>query len=139
MTDDPFSGSWTILPARSRLAGPPPGRWTQTIAVAGESLQIREEITGVDGRSFTVTVDAAFDGRDYPVHGSPLVDTIAYARPSPRRIEGIARKEGRVVLTESVTVSDDAHTLTMGYVMRLPDGREVNRVAVFERHRRIVE
>jgi hypothetical protein len=38
-----------------------------------------------------------------------------------------------VVLTESVTVSEDGRTLTMGYVTRLPDGRDVASVAVFKR------
>jgi hypothetical protein len=94
---------------------------------------VREEIAGADGRTLTVTVDASFDGRDYAVSGSPLADVIAYTRPGRRRIDGIAKKDGRVVLTESVTVSEDGRALTMGYVMRLPDGRDVTSIAVFKR------
>jgi len=130
MTGDPFSGFWTLVPEDSKLAGPVPRRWTETLDVGADTISVREEITGADGRTLTVTVNAVFDGRDYDVTGSPLCDVISYTRPERNRIDGIAKKGGRVVLTESVTVSKD-QALTMGYVMRLPDGREVTSVAVF--------
>ena len=133
MKGDPFSGFWTLVPGESKLAGPMPRRWTETLDVAEETISVKEEIAGADGRTLVVTVDGAFDGHDYRVNGSPLADVIAYARPGPHRIDGVAKKDGRVVLTESVTVSEDGRTLTMGYVMRLPDGRDVASVAVFKR------
>ena len=133
MKGDPFSGFWTLVPGESKLAGPMPRRWTETLDVAEETISVNEEIAGADGRTLVVTVDGAFDGHDYRVNGSPLADVIAYTRPGPHRIDGVAKKDGRVVLTESVTVSEDGRTLTMGYVMRLPDGRDVASVAVFKR------
>jgi hypothetical protein len=133
MKGDPFSGFWTLVPGESKLAGPMPRRWTETLDVAEETISVKEEIAGADGRTLVVTVDGAFDGHDYRVNGSPLADVIAYTRPGPHRIDGVAKKDGRVVLTESVTVSEDGRTLTMGYVMRLPDGRDVASIAVFKR------
>jgi len=133
MKGDPFSGFWTLVPEESKLAGPLPRRWTETLDVGDETISVREEIAGADGRTLTVTVDASFDGRDYSVSGSPLADVIAYTRPGRRRIDGVAKKDGRVVLTESITVSEDGRALTMGYVMRLPDGRDVTSIAVFKR------
>jgi hypothetical protein len=133
MKGDPFSGFWTLVSGESKLTGPMPRRWTETLDVGEDTISVREEIAGADGRTLIVTVDASFDGRDYHVTGSPLVDVIAYARPSRLRIDGVAKKDGRVVLTESVTVSEDGRTLTMGYVARLPDGRDVTSVAVFKR------
>ena len=133
MKGDPFSGFWTLVADESKLAGPLPRRWTETLDVGEDTISVREEIAGADGRTLIVTVDALFDGRDHHVTGSPLVDVIAYSRPGRLRIDGVAKKDGRVVLTESVTVSEDGRTLTMGYVMRLPDGRDVTSVAVFKR------
>jgi hypothetical protein len=133
MKGDPFSGFWTLVPGESKLAGPMPRRWTETLDVGEETISVKEEIAGADGRTLVVTVDAAFDGQDYRVNGSPLADVIAYTRPGPHRIDGVAKKDGRVVLTESVTVSEDGRTLTMGYVTRLPDGRDVTSIAVFKR------
>src|SRR4051794_39861009 len=119
---DPFTGFWTLVPEQSTLAGPIPRRWTETLQVSETSIQVREEIINADGRTAIVTVSASFDGRDYEIEGSPLADAIAYTRPDRYRIDGIAKNKGRVVLTESVTVSEDGRALTMGYVMRLPDG-----------------
>jgi hypothetical protein len=133
MTGDPFSGFWTLVAEDSRLAGPLPRRWTQTLEVSEETISVREEIVGSDGRMLTVTVEASFDGLDYDVAGSPLADVIAYSRRDRYRIDGVAKKDGRVVLTESVTASEDGRLLTMGYVTRLPDGRDVTSVAVFKR------
>jgi hypothetical protein len=130
---DPFSGFWTLVPRDSKLAGPMPRRWTETLEVGEDTIRVREEIAAADGRALTVTVDAAFDGRDYTVTGSSLADVIAYIRPERCRIDGVAKKDGRVVLTESVTVSEDGRTLTMGFVMRLPDGHDVTSLAVFKR------
>ena len=133
MKDDPFSGVWTLVAEKSTLAGPEPRRWTEQLEVDDDTIRVREEIANADGDALTVTVDASFDGHDYKVTGSPLADVIAYTRPHRHRIEGVAKKDGRVVLTESVTASDDGRLLTMGYVMRLPDGREVASVAIFKR------
>jgi hypothetical protein len=133
MKGDPFSGFWTLVPEDSRLAGPTPRRWTETLDVDEDTISVREEIASADGRTLTVTVEASFDGRDYTVTGSPLADVIAYTRQGRYRIDAVAKKDGRVVLTESVTVSEDGRALTMGYVMRLPDGRDVASVAVFKR------
>lgn len=133
MKGDPFTGFWTLVPGESKLTGPVPRRWTETLDVGDETISVKEEIAGADGRMMTVTVDASFDGRDHAITGSPLADVIAYTRPGRYRIDGIAKKDGRVVLTESVTVSEDGRALTMGYVVRLPDGRDVTNIAVFKR------
>jgi len=133
MKGDPFSGFWTLVPGESKLAGPMPRRWTETLDVGEQTINVKEEITSADGRTLVVTIAGTFDGRDCRVNGSPLADVIVYTRPGPYRIDGVAKKDGRVVLTESVTVSEDGRRLTMGYVMRLPDGRDVTSVAVFKR------
>jgi hypothetical protein len=138
MNGDLFNGFWALVPERSKLVGPVPRKWTELLEVGDETIRVREEIAAADGRILTVTVDASFDGRDYTVSGSPLADVIAYTRPDRYRIEGVAKKDGRVVLTESVTVSEDGWTLTMGYVTRLPDGRDATSVAVFKRQPRAV-
>jgi hypothetical protein len=139
MTGDPFNGFWTLVPEESKLAGPMPRRWTEMLDVGADTISVKEEISGADGRTLIVTVDASFDGRDYDVTGSPLADVIAYTRPGRFRIDGVAKKDGRVVLTESVTVSEDGRSLTMGYVTRLPDGRDVASIAVFKRQLRAVD
>jgi hypothetical protein len=85
-----------------------------------------------DGTSTHVTVDAKFDGRDYPVNCS-TIDTIAYVRRDDRRISGTAKKSGKIVFIETVSVSSDRKTLTMAYVIRGGEDRLTSSVAVFTR------
>src|ERR1051325_11915008 len=67
--DDPFTGTWKLNLAKSRLL---PGDTTKSNvyrAVAGEStIQISERVTDDKG-VHDITVDAKFDGKDYPVKG----------------------------------------------------------------------
>lgn len=65
---------------------------------------MREEIDRERGHS-VVEVLAAFDGEFYRVHGSPLVDEIAYTFES-ERINGSGRKQDVVVLREVVSLLD---------------------------------
>jgi hypothetical protein len=70
---DPFHGFWTFSAPDSQLAGPAPREWSQQIDVSGDAVRVAEGIVYADGSTRTVTVDASFDGTDYPISGSPLV------------------------------------------------------------------
>ena len=54
-----------------------------------------------------ITVDGKFDGRDYPVNGAQYADTVSYRLLDQRTIEGIAKKDGRICVKETVVLSDD--------------------------------
>jgi hypothetical protein len=125
---DPFTGVWRFNAARSRV-GAPPESWIQEIAATPSDVHVREEIVRAGSRT-VVTVDAKFDGRDYPVNGWPMADVIAYARDG-NRISGTAKKNGIVSLRETIVASDDS--LTMTYAV-FGGGKEVAAgVAVFEK------
>ena len=109
MKGDPFSGFWTLVPEESKLAGPLPRRWTETLDVGNDAISVREEIAGADGRTLTVTVDASFDGRDYSVSGSPLADVIAYTRPDPRRIDAVDPASARTGVSDYIGQRRSAH------------------------------
>lgn len=86
-----------------------------------------------DGISIRVSVDAKFDGKDYPVSGSPIADTISYTRVDHLTIHGTAKRAGNITLVEAVSVSDDCSTLTMKYSIRGRDGQETSGIAVFKK------
>ncbi len=66
---DPFSGVWTLNLTKSKL--PPPVPQSQTVHIKADagSIRVREEIVSDKGERLTVTVDAKFDGKDYPIIG----------------------------------------------------------------------
>ena len=73
--------------------------WTLRLRVAESALKsdvvVSEEIVRSDGSQIAVIVHAKFDGRPYPVTGSPIVDAIAYARVGRDTILGTGTKDGR--------------------------------------------
>ena len=128
-----FDGTWTLDIDASRLAGPAPKHWIQHIEVTAERVRVREDIVLADGTILDTSVDAGFDGAQYPVHGWPTLDTIAYMRVSERCIAATAKRGGHIAMTETVKVSNDGHTLTHEFAIRGRAGGVANSVAVFTR------
>ena len=81
----------------------------------------------------TVVLHATFDGEDYAVSGSPLMDTIALTRPAPHVIAATGKKAGAVTLTDTLTASPNGEELTLIY--SILDGSEqvANGTGIFER------
>jgi hypothetical protein len=91
---------------------------------------VREEIIRSDGSQTVLTVQARFDSEEYPVIGSPAVDTIAYTLVDANHITGTGRKNGSVSLRETVIADPMSGTLTMTYSL-YGGGREVEAVLRF--------
>jgi hypothetical protein len=126
-----MTGVWNFIPQKSRIRGSIPRRWVQIIGVNGDRLSLREEILRSDGTGLNYSIDASVDGRDFPVIGSPTIDSMAYTRPGPFTISGTGKKGGVVVLKETIDFRGD--TLTITYLLRHPSGDFTTSVAVFER------
>ena len=92
---DPFSGAWTLNLLKSKLPPPLPRSQIVHIKANRTGIHVREEVVNEDGRSMTVTVKAKFDGKDYPVSGSPSADSVAYRRIDSHTLKGVVKKAGR--------------------------------------------
>jgi hypothetical protein len=130
---DPFTGAWTFHSEWSRLTTSPPRSWIMRIEATSDAVNEREEIVSSDGARTVVTFQARFDGKDYPVTGSPLADTIAYTRVDPHHISGIAKKNGSISIRERVATSPEGHILTLTYSIYADVQEVANGIAIFER------
>jgi hypothetical protein len=126
-----MTGVWNFVPQKSRIRGSIPVRWVQVIGVSGDRLSLAEEIVRSDGTGLSYSITANVDGRNFPVLGSPTIDTMAYTRSGPFTIQGIGKKAGVVVLNETIDLRGD--TLTITYSYRHPSGDFMTDVAVFKR------
>lgn len=131
--DDPFSGVWKLNLSKSMLPPPVPKSQMVHIKAGSGSIEIREEIDNQQGGPTEVSVKAKFDGKEYPVDGSPFADSVIYERVDSHTIKGIAKKDGKVVSHETVILSKDGRTMTGTYTARDPSGKPVTATAVFER------
>jgi len=73
-----------------------------------------------------------FDGKDYPLKGSPLADTISAKRINERTGESVWKKDGKVILTTRTVISADGKTLNLTRTGKDAQGRTVDDVMVYE-------
>ena len=136
---DPFSGVWKINLAKSELAVPAPRSQIVRIQASAEGLRIREEVTNDKGEPLVITLDAKFDGKDYPITGSPFADAGSYNRVDSHTLSATAKKAGKVIETETVAVSADGKTMTAHYTYTDAFGKRVSAVAVADRETAVGE
>lgn len=130
---DPFTGTWQLNLAKSKLSPPVPRSVVSYIECDGTSVSVREEIVDANGQRQTATVKAAFDGKDYPIVGSPLADAVSYQRIDSDTLKGTSKKGGKVMVYETVVVSPDGKTMTATYSGADAEGQQVTGTAVFEK------
>jgi hypothetical protein len=131
LAHDPFTGTWIFNSNHSKLSTPPPESWVQEISATDVELQVLEKITSQDGSRSSVVIQAHFDGRDYGVEGSALVDTFAYERDSTK-IVGTGKKRGAVSIRETV-VTSEGPLMTLTYAIFVGSKEVASGIAVFER------
>jgi hypothetical protein len=132
---DPFTGTWELDAASSNLPWPAPHRMITVIDSDLEVIRIREEIVDNSGQNSIVALSARFDGKDYPVNGSPLADAVAYERVDSRTIRGVIKRQGAPIVAETVVISEDSTTFRGDYVIPAANGGHITGFAIHKRVR----
>ncbi len=130
---DPFEGTWVLNLSKSKLPPPIPKSQIAHVVVDSSGIQITEELVTGAGERMTISVKARFDGKDYPISGSPFADAVAYQRVDQNTIKGVGKKDGKVIMHETVVLSPDGKTMTGTYSGTDPTGKQVTAVAIFEK------
>jgi hypothetical protein len=73
-----------------------PHRWCQRVHARGIGERKDEHLI--------IAVKGKFDRRDNPVTGTPFADTVSYLLLNAHTIEGIAKKDGRVIVKETAVL-----------------------------------
>jgi len=130
---DPFSGEWEFNQLLSSLSTPAPQFWSQGIIAGPDGISVHERIVRADGNASTLRVQARFDEKQYPVEGSPIVETIAYRRVNRHTILGRGMKQGNPSITETIVVSSDGKVLTQNFEIYRSGQLVAKGTAVFEK------
>jgi hypothetical protein len=113
--ESPFSGTWKLNPANSKLPMPAPQSDSATVDADDNSLKLSEDITDDKGQAIKISYEAKFDGKDYPVTGDPMSDSISYHRVSANTLTGDLKKSGKVIGKFRVVVSKDGKVTTVDF------------------------
>ena len=132
MSTEGFAGTWRLVREKSDI---PPVTKSQVLEIEtdGDRVAMRETLVNDKDEALTITVDGKFDGADYPVHGTTFADTVAYTRRDAKTIEGVAKKDGVVVVRETAVLVEDGKAVRVTYVSVAGDGKTLVSHGFFER------
>jgi hypothetical protein len=132
--DNPRVGEWRLNVAKSKYdPGPPPKSQTLKIVAEAKGENVTSEMVSADGTKVTTHYTAQYDGKDYPLTGSPTADTVSIKQIDSHTTERTDKKSGKAVQTLTRTVSKDGKTMTVTVKGTDMKGRSVNNVVVFEK------
>jgi hypothetical protein len=131
---DPRIGRWKANIAKSTFdPGPPVKSDMRTYEATADGTKGTVEQTPATGSPTTLTYTAKYDGKDYPLTGSPTFDTIALKRIDAHTTEATLKKAGQVVATSKTVVSSDGKTMTNTLNGIDANGGKVHNTIVFDK------
>jgi hypothetical protein len=131
---NPAIGTWVLNVTKSKYdPGPAPKSNTITYVGAGQGITLSSKGVNAEGRPTAVNYTANFDGKDYPVSGSPDYDAVALKKTGISTWEATRKKGGTVVQTAKYSVSPDGKTLTISASGTNAAGRKINNVTVLDK------
>ena len=106
---DHFLGTWKLNVAKSKYSpGPSPkGQTTKIEAWEGEGQKVTGDGVDAQGNPTRIEFSVKFDGKDYPMKGNPIADTVSLKRIDHNTTEGVTKKGGNVVLNSRAVISRD--------------------------------
>jgi hypothetical protein len=103
---NPQLGTWKLNESKSKF--PPGAAKNTTVAYTpakGEMIRCTADGVDKDGKPIHWTWVGKFDGHPYKIKGSPSFDTLAYTPINDRTNKTTATKDGKVVMTGTITVA----------------------------------
>jgi hypothetical protein len=133
-TATPINGTWKLNVEKSKFSpGPAPQSHTRTYAESADGVALSFSEVGADGSHTSGQSNYKYDGKDYPITGTPNFDTIAVKRVDAYTSTSTQKKAGKVVGTTTRTVSKDGKVLTLTSRGTNASGKPYNNVMVFDK------
>ena len=110
---DSQAGTWVIDKSESQFAGRPPQRQVTTIEAVEGGVKNVTDIVDAEGKSIHYEFTALYDGKDYPVKGDPVRDSVAIKKIDEYTFEVTNKKAGKVVNTVRAVYASDGKTRRM--------------------------
>ena len=133
-TKDARIGSWNLNVAKSKYSpGPTPKSLTVTFEQAGKGVKVTTQQVNADGSPLATEYTANYDGKDYPLKGSPVADTVSLKRTSSSTVVRTDKKGGKAVQTLTSVVAKNGKTFSVAVKGKTAKGEPLNNTLVFER------
>lgn len=129
----PFMGTWKLNEAKSNLVPGAPKNTTVIYEAVGDN--IKATVDGIDsaGNPIHSRWTGKFDGRDYPVIGSPTADERSYRRIGTHTLSFTEAKEGKITAIGRIDVSADGKSRTVTMTRTDSKGKKIHFMAFYDK------
>jgi hypothetical protein len=130
---DPIVGTWHMNVSKSKYSpGPAPKSVVLTFEQTAKGMKTTSEVTPADGQPMKLEFTAPTDGKDVPLTGSPIADSVSLKIDGSKRLR-VDKKGGKVVMTYEGTVSPDGKTFTVHQKGTNEKGQAIQNHLIFEK------
>jgi acetoin utilization deacetylase AcuC-like enzyme len=111
---DSQAGTWVININKSQFpGGRPPKRQVTTIQAIPGGVNNITDIVDAEGKAIHYEFILMYDGKDYPVKGDPVRDSVSIKKVDDYTFEATNKKAGKVVNTVRASYARDGKSRTM--------------------------
>lgn len=130
---DPQMGTWKLNEAKSKMTSGTTKFTSVTFKDTFGNIKVTSE--GIDGTGKPIRVEwsGKFDGKDYPVTGSPDSDMRSYTKVDDRTLQMTAKKNGKVIATARSAVAADGKSRTSNVSGTMASGKKFKNVVVYDK------
>jgi hypothetical protein len=131
---NPVVGTWTLNLAKSKFSpGPAPKSQTRTYAETAQGTALTVTGVAADGSPISGQSTFKYDGKDYPITGSPDYDTLSLKRINGSTVKSTQKKAGKPVGTTTRTISAHGKVLTLSSKGTDAKGTPYDNVGVYDK------
>ena len=129
-----MAGSWKLNLEKSKFSpGPAPKSNTVTFAAAGKGQKVTTKGVNADGSPSESEYTANYDGKDVPIKGLPIADTVSLKWIDDRTTLRTDKKGGKEVQTLRREMAKDGKSFTVAVKGTNAKGEAVNNHLVYEK------
>lgn len=129
----PHMGTWKLNETKSKMPAGIGKNTTVTYAEKGDKIEITVEGVDKDGKPTHAVWTGKWDGKPYPAKGNMAWDSASYKVINDRENEITTMKDGKVMWTGKITVSQDGKSRTVTMSGTGADGKKFSGKAVYDR------
>lgn len=130
---NPNMGTWKLNEAKSHFAKGATKNHTVVYEMAGDDIKVTVDGTDGGGNAVHSEWTGKFDDKYYAVSGDPSSDMRMYHKVNKRTLTIRAKKDGKVMLTGTITLSGNGKTRTVTTSGRNAQGRWITNAAVYDK------
>ncbi len=130
---NPHMGTWKLNEAKSKFSAGATKNHTVVYSTAGDSIKVTVDGTDSAGQAIHNEWTGKFDGKDYPLTGSPTADSRSYKKVDDRTLQFTEKKGGKVTTSGKLVIAADGKTRNVTASFTDAQGKKFSTNAVYDK------